>query len=138
MMLLSVFSRRRMNGPVTFRSSSVASASPSRSMGSANRSRKLARAAQQAGVEHVHQRPQLGQAVLHRRPGHGDAPAGWDRAHRPGLRGAGVLDLLGLVEHQAAPRHLGQLRLVAGDEGVGGEDQVGARPPAPRRACRGR
>ena len=36
---LSVLSRRRTNGPVTRRSSSVASGSPSRSMGSANRSR---------------------------------------------------------------------------------------------------
>ena len=105
MMLLSDFSRRRMNGAVTLRSSSVASRSPLALDGHGEALAEAPSAAEEARVEDVHQGPQLRQPVLDGRAGQGDASARVHGSHRAGLRRARVLHLLRLVEHQASPRH---------------------------------
>ena len=69
---LSVFSRRSTNGWVIRRSSRAASSDPCRSIGTAYRSRNCLLAAEHAGVGELHDRPQLGELVLHRRAGQRD------------------------------------------------------------------
>ena len=80
--------------------------------------------AEQAGVQDVHDRPQVVEPVLDGRAGERDPVRG---VHLPGgLGGVGerVLDGLGLVEHEHAPLALGQEAAVAGQERVRGEDDV--------------
>ena len=81
---------------------------------------------EQARVGEVHDRPQLGQPVLHRRPGQRDPGRGGQRADRPGLLGGVVLDVLRLVADHPGPVHLAERGLVPGGHAVGGDDQVGA------------
>ena len=82
-------------------------------------------AAQQPRVEEVHERVQLAQPVLHGRARQGDAAGRGERTHRPALACAGVLDRLGLVQHQPVPLVGGQILLVPGGQGVGGDQQIG-------------
>ena len=86
--------------------------------------------AEDARVEHVHDRPELGEAVLHRGAGERDAVPGPEPADGTGRQRAGVLHRLGLVEHEAVPVDLGEVVGVAGGGRVGGDQQV--------RVCRGR
>ena len=60
--------------------------------------------AEEAGVQEVEDRLQLGEAVLDRRAGEGGAARGAERADGARLRGAGVLDVLRLVEREVLPR----------------------------------
>ena len=77
------------------------------------------------GVEEVHERPQLEEAVLDRGAGEGHPAGGGQRPGRPVRPGSRVLHVLGLVEGEAAPGELGQEVAVPGEERVGGDDQVG-------------
>jgi hypothetical protein len=83
--------------------------------------------AQQPGVEHVHDRPQLGEPVLDRGAGERHPVLGDEPADGPRMAGPAVLDGLGLVEHEPAPGDPFQLVGVAGGGGVGGDDEVGRR-----------
>ena len=102
----------RLGLPVPFDRDRVAGAEP-------------LRGAEQAGVEEVHDRPQLGEPVLHRGPGQRDPVRRPQLAHRLGRPRQAVLHRLRLVEHHPVPLVAGQLVDVAGGRGVGGDDQVG-------------
>jgi hypothetical protein len=71
-------------------------------------------AAQQARVDRVEDRPQLGEAVLDRRAGEGELLAGRQPAGRPRRVSGRVLDHLGLVEHDRRPVDRGEVVEVAG------------------------
>ena len=88
--------------------------------------------AEQAGVGELHQRPQVGQPVLHRGTGDRDPVPGRQRPDGARLPGGGVLDGLRLVDDQPVPVDLGQRVGVAGGDRVRGEHQVATRP-RPRR-----
>ena len=105
------------------------------------------RRAQEAGVREVHDRPQLREPVLDRRPREGEPGRRPQRPRRAALRAARVLDLLCLVEDDASPGHAAQRLAVAGDQRVGREHELGlphggrearARPAGRRRGGRGR
>ena len=81
--------------------------------------------AEEAGVEEVEDRLELGEAVLERRAREGRAARGAQGADGLRLRGAGVLDVLRLVEGEVLPRHVGEERPVAVGEGVGRDEEVG-------------
>ena len=66
------------------------------------------RRAEQARIEEVEEGPEVGKPVFDGRAGEGDAGWGLEGPHGPALLGAGVLDGLGLVGHDALPGHLGQ------------------------------
>ena len=72
---------------------------------------------EQARVQHLHDRPQLAEVVLDRGAGQGDPARREQRADGFGLLGLGVLHVLGLVEDDAPPRHLGQQRSCPGSPG---------------------
>ena len=79
---------------------------------------------QVTGVEEMHDRPQLRQAVFHRRAGQGQAKIGRKLAHRLRLLGRWVLDVLGLIQDHAQPGDgLHRLGIAAGD-GVAGQHHV--------------
>ncbi len=79
---------------------------------------------EEARVQDLHDRPELREAVLDRRPGERD-PAGCpDAAGRLGLPGRTVLDVLGLVQHETAPVDCGERLDVARDEPVRRDDEV--------------
>ena len=59
--------------------------------------------AEQAGVQEIEERPEVGEAILDRRAGHGDAGRRLQFLDAPRLPGAGVLDRLGLVEDRQVP-----------------------------------
>ena len=82
------------------------------------------RAAEQTGVEDLHDRPQLGQPILDRGAGQRHPAGRGNRPNRPGLSGAGVLDLVGLVEHKPTPADLGERVAVQADERVRGEHHI--------------
>ena len=99
------------------------------------------RRSEQCRVEDLHDRPQLAQVVLDRGAGERHLARGRQGANGLGLLGLGVLHVLGLVEHDAPPGHLGQDGLVPGRQGVGGDHDVGClgqllegRFPGPGRA----
>ena len=80
--------------------------------------------AEQAGVDDVHQRPQLAEAVLDRRAGHRQpSPCGQPAERARPLR-VRVLDVLRLVEQQAVPGDRGEEVDVAGGDVVRGDDDV--------------
>ena len=76
MMLLSVLSRRRMYGPVSWRSGAKWRSSSTVSF--LDQPAELRRAAQQAGVDEVKEAPQVAQPVFDRGAGQSDAAL---RAH---------------------------------------------------------
>ena len=65
-------------------------------------------AAEQAGVEKIEQRPEIGQAILDRGAGHGDAGRRFQLLDGPRLPRARVLDRLGFVENDEVPVALPQ------------------------------
>ena len=75
MIALSVLSRRRMNGPVSRLSRRSASGSLLGLDRHVERPLELGLGAQQAGVEELHDRPQIADVVLDRRAGQGDRGA---------------------------------------------------------------
>ena len=81
-------------------------------------------AAEHAGVQELEDRPELAQVVFDRRAADGQAvPA----AQEPGGLGRlalGVLDRLGLVEHDVVELEVGELGDVGAQGAVGGDDQV--------------
>ncbi len=64
---------------------------------------ELGLAAEQARHDHIENGPELAEAVLDRCAGECQLLGGGDSAHRLGRFGVGVLDGLGLVEHQCRP-----------------------------------
>ena len=85
---------------------------------------EFAGAAKQAGVEHVHDRPELGEMVLDRRAGERDAARGNKRPNGDARSGRGILDLLRFVEGDAVPADLRELLLVAMGQGITGDDDI--------------
>jgi hypothetical protein len=81
--------------------------------------------AQIAGVEELHDGPQFREAVFDRRAGEGDAIAGRQAPDGLGLLGAGVLDLLRLVQYDPGPLDFLQRLLVPAGQRVGADDDVG-------------
>ena len=71
---------------------------------------ELLRGAEQPRSQEVEERPEIPEAVLHRRAREGEARAPAERLDRARLLGAGVLDGLRLVEHDEAPLALEQPR----------------------------
>ena len=82
------------------------------------------RAAQQAGVDRVHDRPELGEPVLHRRARERHAVLGVEPADRARRPRPVVLHQLGLVEHHPPERRRGQGVDVAHERPVGGDQEV--------------
>ena len=81
---------------------------------------------EQPRVEEVHDRVQLGQAVLDRCACQRDPVARGQRADRAGLLGVPGLDVLRLVERDSLPLHAGERLAVARRERVGSDHQIGA------------
>jgi len=77
-----------------------------------NRNEKLALESglrsEQSRIEKLHDGPQIADVILDRRSGQRDAVAGLERARRASLFAFGILDVLGLIEHDAAPAPLGK------------------------------
>ena len=79
---------------------------------------------EEAGVQDVHDRPQVVEPVLDGRAGERDPVARGDRARRLRRPGERVLDRLGLVERQHPPSERREEAAIAGQERVGGEHDV--------------
>src|SRR5581483_1849030 len=71
----------------------------------------------ESGVGEVEDRPQVAEAVLHRRAGQGQPAAGRDAAQFLGRVAGRVLDRLRLVDDDPGPVDLGQLLDVADGRG---------------------
>src|SRR5579859_3604772 len=82
---------------------------------------------EQPWVGKFHDRPQVAQPVLHRRPGQRDPGPRGQPAHRLGLPGRMVLDVLRLVADNPPPRNLRQILQVPCRDPVGGDHQIGRR-----------
>ena len=80
--------------------------------------------AEVAGLDEIHDAPQIEQAVLQRRAGERQAVLGLQLLHRLRDLRAGVLDELRLVENHRAERELLQLLQVAPQQRVVGHDDV--------------
>jgi hypothetical protein len=61
--------------------------------------------AEVAGAEEVEDRPEIAEPVLDRGAGQGEAVRRRELEDRLGLGGLGVLDVLGLVNHDPVPGH---------------------------------
>ena len=83
----------------------------------------LARA-EQAGVDDVHDRPELVEPVLDRRARHRERAARVEPAQRPRPLGGGVLDVLRLVEQQPVPADQRERLDVAGGDVVRGDHDI--------------
>ena len=77
---------------------------------------------QQARVQELHHRPQVAHMVLHGRAGQSHPIIGAQRPGGSGLPGGRVLDVLGLVQHDAPPRHLSHEPDVPRQHPVAGHD----------------
>ena len=124
-----------MNGPVARRSRSVARASRQRSIGCRVAALERRCRAEQPRVEEVHDRVQLGQAVLHRRAGQRDPVPGGQRADRARLLGVAGLDVLRFVERDSLPLDLRERLAIAGGQRIRGDHEVG--PPCRSHELRG-
>ena len=91
-----------------------------------------ARRPEQTRVGEVEYRPQLVQPVLDRRARKGDTVLRRDRDDRAGDRGGGVLDGLGLVGDESAPRRRGEELGVTRSGAIRREDEVGGTEPPGR------
>ena len=133
-MVRSVFSRRRMKGRVSDAQllGRLLVAEPLDRDHEALPERR--RRPEERRVEDLHDRPQLAQVVLDRGAGERDLAGRRQGADRLGLLGLGVLHVLGLVEHDAPPGHLGQHGPVPGGQGVGGDHDVRGRGQPSRRS----
>ena len=89
---------------------------------------EAARVAEQTGVDEVEERPEVAGAVLDRRAGQGEACPRLQGLDGARLARGGILDGLGLVEHDEAPRHLRQPG-GTGNHAVGGDGQIDLREP---------
>ena len=85
MTVLSVLRRRRMNGAVSRWSCAAASASRCALNRDEEAPPEFGLCAEKAGVEEVHDRPELADVVLDRRAGQGDAVTGRSASARPAL-----------------------------------------------------
>ena len=74
--------------------------------------------AEEAGIEKLHERPEIADVIFHGCAGEGDAIIGRDGAGRAGLFRLGVLDVLGLVENNAGPRYFLEQLKIAVQQGV--------------------
>ena len=77
-----------------------------------------------AGVEEIHDGPQIADVVFDGGAGEGDAVVGGQRARRLRLARLGVLDVLRFVEQKAGPFDLAHFRVVAVKQIVAGNDDV--------------
>ena len=82
--------------------------------------------AEEAGIEQIHDRPEVADVVLHRRAGEGDAERRLDRPRGLGLLRLGVLDVLRFVEDEALPRHALQRLDLAVQQRVARHDEGAA------------
>ena len=87
---------------------------------------------QEAGVEELHDRPQVADVVFDRRAGEGDAIVGRQRTGSVGLFGFRVFDVLGFVQHDPRPRHIFEQVKISVQQGVAGENE-GLFPRLPSR-----
>ena len=81
-------------------------------------------AAEQTRVHGIEDRPQLAEPVLDRCAGERELLARPQPAHRPSRLRVGVLHHLCLVEHDGRPVDVGEVFDVAGQQTVGGDDQL--------------
>ncbi|MDP9033873.1 MAG: hypothetical protein M3O50_03640 [Myxococcota bacterium] len=82
------------------------------------------RRAQDAGVDERRERPELGESILHRRPGQREAHRRVEPTRCPRRLAVGVLDVLRLVEDDAAETNARQRDEVAPEQGIRGDDDV--------------
>ena len=126
MMLLSVFSRRRMNGArrpaQALGRVLIAPALDRRRIAALERRGR----AEQPRVEEVHDRVQLSQPVLDRRPGQRHAVARGQRPDRLRLLGVDRLDVLRFIERDPLPLDPGERLAVARRQRVGRDHEVRA------------
>ncbi len=120
---LSVLRRRSRKGPVSRFSRLAASGSWPAWMGMKNRALEVGLGAEEAGVEELHDRPQVADVVFDRGAGEGDAVVARQRACGLRLLRFGVLDVLRLVEDDAGPVYFLENVEVAVEQGVAGEDE---------------
>ena len=86
---------------------------------------ELVERAEEAGAHEVEDRPDLGEAVLDRRAGQREAAIGLEALRRARRRAERVLDVLRLVEDRVAEIELREDLLVAAEERVARDDDVG-------------
>ena len=139
---LSVLSLRRMNGPVMRLRRSAALGSRSAWMGTKNLRLNSLSDPRKPGFRNSMIDHRVAHVVLYRRSGQGNAVVGFQRPCRSRLLGLRVLDVLGLVEHHAAPWHILQELDVPLHQSVAGDDD-GVLPclllePPHLASCRGR
>ena len=80
--------------------------------------------AEQAGIEEVHDRPEVAHVVLDRRPGKGDPKIRRERTGGTRLPALRILHVLRFVEHESSPADPLQQLEVAREERVAGDDQA--------------
>ena len=85
---------------------------------------ELGLGAQQAGVQELHDGPEVTDVVFDGRAREGDAVVGFQAAGSSGLLGEMVLDVLCLIEDDAAPRDGGQVVLVPVQGAVAGDHHL--------------
>ena len=81
-------------------------------------------ALQIAGIEKFDDAPQLSQAIFHWCAGQRDPIVGPQLAHRLGLFGIGILDVLGFIQDQIGPDLLHQQIDVAPCRAIAGQNQI--------------
>ena len=79
---------------------------------------------QEAGVEELHDGPEVANVVLHRRAGEGDPVVGTESPGGVGLLGRRVLDVLGLVQYDRPPGNRAEQVTVTVHGAVAGDDQM--------------
>jgi hypothetical protein len=79
---------------------------------------------EEAGHEETEEGEQVVDGVFHGRAGEQEAGAAAEGGEGPGVAGGAVFDMLGLVAEDAAPLDFGEQVRVAGEGGVGGDDEV--------------
>ena len=109
------------------RSAASRSASPPFSIGLAHSSLNSAGRGCRPGRDDRQQRPEVHQRVLERRAGDGELGPRGEPPHRLVGLGLVVLDELGLVEHDRAPRPRPEGDLVDAGHGIRGDDDLRAR-----------
>ena len=86
---------------------------------------ELCRAAKQAGIDEIEDRPQVAETVFNGCAGECYTVRAFEFFHRLGLARAGVFDRLGLVEHDPRPIDFRQ-PFESDDHAVGGDHQADA------------
>ena len=124
MIARSVFRRRRMYGPTSRRRGREGVLLP-RLQALDEGLEHLARS-EQSGIEEIEQRPQIAQAILHRRAGQSDTGNGGELPDRSALPRPRITDGLRLIQIDEPPGHLRQPSLPH-QHGVRRDDQIGIR-----------